>query len=97
MYYDKEAKPINAMEWMALFDDPNYQRISRTEIGDYIVSTVWLGLDHNYGDGDPVIFETMVFDKKGDDVGQRRYCTLAQAARGHMEMVVEAEELASRE
>lgn len=49
------------------------------------VSTVWLGLDHQYGDGPPLIFETMVFPGK-DDIGEldcERYSTEADALAGH--------------
>lgn len=35
----------------------------KTEIGDYIVSTVDLGLDHSFGDGPPLYYETMIFKK----------------------------------
>lgn len=47
------------------------------------VSTVFLGLDHNFGlDGPPVLFETMVFGG-GFDQEQERYCTIEQAKQGH--------------
>ena len=56
-----------------------------------MVSTVWLGLDHNYlGDGPPLIFETMVFRGKGRDRRAvdsilRRYTTKEEALGGHAE------------
>lgn len=31
------------------------------EASGWVVSTVFLGLDHRYGDGPPMLFETMVF------------------------------------
>ena len=53
------------------------------------VSTVWLGIDHGWGDGPPQIFETMVFEVK-DDVAQmghdeqcERYATEKEALVGH--------------
>jgi len=64
------------------------------------VSTVFLGLDHNFfGKGKPILFETMVFNtnKKrkffknrmtlGEDLAQVRYCTWAEAMSGHKKMV----------
>jgi len=53
------------------------------------VSTVWLGLDHCFGDGPPVIFETMVFTTKEslDDLDCKRYSTEAEALAGHAKMV----------
>ena len=57
------------------------------------ISTVFLGLDHNYSDGTPLLFETMVFDStkgtvqygSGEVVG--RYATKAQALKGHEKIV----------
>lgn len=47
------------------------------------VSTVWLGLDHGFGNAKPLIFETMVFDRHGHDVYQARYSTEEEARIGH--------------
>lgn len=49
------------------------------------VSTVWLGLNHAFGAGPPVIFESMVFDTR-DSMGEvdcERYSTEAEALAGH--------------
>lgn len=42
------------------------RRIAEDEVGQFWVSTVFLTLDHSYGDGPPIVFETMVF-RRGDD------------------------------
>jgi hypothetical protein len=50
------------------------------------VSTVFLGLDHNFGGGPPLLFETMTFiDGKGDD--EVRYSTWDEAEAGHADAV----------
>ena len=58
------------------------------------VSTVFLGIDHNFGGkGKPILFETMVFGK-GDlvpDNWMARYCTWEQAEAGHKAIVYELE------
>lgn len=46
------------------------------------VSTVFLGLDHGFDDGDPVLFETMIFGGEHDRE-MWRYCTWAEAVEGH--------------
>lgn len=52
------------------------------DVGNAWVSTVFLGLDHNWGEGPPLVFETMVFrDGNGDDC--QRYSTWLQAMEGH--------------
>lgn len=35
--------------------------VARTEVGALSVSTVFLGMNHNFIDGPPLLFETMVF------------------------------------
>lgn len=53
---------------------------------DYLVSTVFLRLDHGYH-GVPVVFETMVFQPDADhpwrSTYQERYSYPEQARRGH--------------
>ncbi len=68
---------------------PEYQRVALTKITDAAdpsksidVSTVWLGIDHGWDGGPPVIFETMVFG--GDDEDDcRRYTSEAEARQEH--------------
>ena len=50
------------------------------------VSTVFLGIDHNWhGDGPPVLWETLVFGGPLDGEMQR-YCSKAHALVGHQAM-----------
>lgn len=83
MYYDKEGKPLSLYVWAYMFEDMLYRRIGWTEFpnGAY-VSTVWLGLDHSFGCGPPLIFESMVFDGVHDQETVR-YSTEAEALAGH--------------
>jgi hypothetical protein len=63
---------------------PEESRIDRTEVGDVEVSTVFLGLDHGWGEGPPVLFETMTFGGDEDtNECQWRYTTRAAAQAGH--------------
>lgn len=83
-YYDKQGNPLTDDEYFALLkrEGWEYKRVAKTKIGDITISTVWLGLDHRYGDGDPVIFETMQFGGDADQDADR-YCTLEEAEAGH--------------
>ena len=88
--FDKNGKEINYEEWGKLLEDKDYKIIKQETLPDgKKVSTVWLGLDHNFGEGEPLIFETMVFSSEGDfsDVDVERYSTLEEAQKGHEEMV----------
>lgn len=84
------VKTTNSFEFSKWFDNINERRIDYTEINDDIyVSTVCLGIDHNhYGEGPPVLFESMAFGCEGGE-RQYRYCTVAEAQEGHKKMVKE--------
>ncbi len=57
------------------------------------VSTVFLGLDHSFGHGDPILWETMIFG--GDHDGyQQRYSTYKDAFAGHAHAYALARETA---
>jgi hypothetical protein len=82
-YYGRDGQPITREAWIASFEDEDAKRIADDKVGDAWVSTVWLGLDHNFlGNGPPIIFETMVFGGKYDQE-QERYSTEAAALAGH--------------
>lgn len=46
------------------------------------VSTVFLSLDHAFGGGPPVLWETLVYEK-GEEEDQARYRSLEEAKAGH--------------
>jgi hypothetical protein len=63
------------------------RRVAATEVGEARVSTVFLGLDHNFfGSGPPLLYETLVFGGSMDSE-MRRYATRAEALVGHDEVV----------
>ena len=64
------------------------RRIGMEELGDFTVSTVFLGIDHrsDRSVGEPILFETMVFRNGAEYAGfTQRYCSLAAAEQGHKE------------
>lgn len=88
-YYDRQGNHIDLHTWAARFESPDayneYKRIGDDERNGVRVSTVWLGLNHNWGDGPPLIFETMVFGGDHDEE-QWRWSTEEQARAGHAEI-----------
>lgn len=89
-YYDREGRPIEQDEWIELFgrDNWDYKRVAATEVGQIHVSTVWLGMDHNWGGGPPLIFETMAFGPGSwSELLAARYSTEAEARAGHQQAV----------
>ena len=51
----------DVLKWATFFEKASNRIVCKTEIGNAIVSTVFLGLDHSWGGGPPLLFETMVF------------------------------------
>jgi hypothetical protein len=59
------------------------RRVTKTSLpGGVEVSTVFLGIDHNWGGGEPLLFETMIFGGELDQE-QWRYSTWEEAEKGH--------------
>jgi len=84
---DENNKPVptDLMTWAA----KGWKRVAE----DYIdnkdrihVSTVFLGLDHSFGEGPPLLFETMIFGGPEDGY-QDRYSTWDEAIEGHKKAV----------
>ena len=48
------------MKWAKCFETAD-RKVAETEIDKLRVSTVFLGLNHNFGEGPPILWETMVF------------------------------------
>ena len=98
MCFDRQNNPITVAEWGRLREqglDPNgyygansYVRVGEDVVRGVTISTVWLGLDHGFGDARPAIFETMIFGGEYDQA-QMRYHTEEEAVRGHREAVTD--------
>ena len=84
MYYDRQGHPLDAADWLRAFEGD--RTVARTQVGDAMVSTVFLGLDHNWGQGPPLIFETMVFGGPNNEY-MLRYSTESAALAGHDQVV----------
>lgn len=83
----KEVVPIDDIRaWGAWFEKAD-RHIGHTPITSEVkVSTVFLGLDHSFSGGTPVLFETMVF---GGNLSEEtvRYTSYDDAQAGHEKMV----------
>lgn len=81
---DKNPVVCNdAMKWGMWFQNSKERIVKQTDIDGIKVSTVFLGLDHNWGDGgEPLLFETMIFGGQHDQF-QERYSTWDEAEAGH--------------
>lgn len=87
-YYDRDGEPLTFDQYRKTLDAKGRnKRVGWTDIkSDVSVSTVWLGLDHGWSGGEPLIFETMIFG--GDHDGwMQRYSSEEAAMRGHLQVV----------
>lgn len=88
-YYilDAQGEPVavdDVLTWARWFGDARKRILARDVIRGVLVSTVFLGLDHNWSfTGPPVLWETMIFDSEGSDQYQERYASRASALAGH--------------
>lgn len=86
--------PSTLLEWGRwLEENRDKKMVRKTKVGDSLVSTVFLGLDHQWGGGPPLIFETLVFDGPLADE-MDRYSTYDEAEAGHEAMVKRVEQAA---
>lgn len=89
-YVLKDHTPVkepSLYKWGRWFEGHN-RRVERTMIEGTRVSTVFLGLDHNFGsEGSPLLFETMVFgEDKPFDQEMTRCSTWDEAVLMHHAM-----------
>jgi hypothetical protein len=93
MYILKNKVPVETKDRKAFakaFELDNRQ-LAHTQISKNIrVSTVFLGYDHSFNGGTPVLFETMIFGGRYDQ-HQDRYTTWDAAQAGHLTAVAMAE------
>lgn len=82
---NREAVPCTVHAWGAMMADIGSRRVAETTIGDTRVSTVFLGLDHSFGEGPPLLFEAMAFGGPLDEE-QERCTTWEQAEAMHAAM-----------
>lgn len=69
--------------WAIWFEANQDTRVVRQEkVNGAAISTVFLGIDHSYGDGPPILFETMIFGGEHNDY-QDRCSTWKQAEAMH--------------
>jgi hypothetical protein len=76
----------DVITWGRWLESAN-RHIDRTELGSGVhVSTVFLGLDHSFGDGSPILWETMIFglpETSEYAQYQDRYSSKQAAVEGH--------------
>ena len=89
-----EPIPVDLLTWAKWFEKGD-RVVQQDTVGRYWISTVFLGLDHRFGQpGPPLLFESMAFgdaNERGyrEDLDQNRYATWDEAVAGHEAMLAE--------
>lgn len=87
-YILKDFKPmaVDLFTWAKWIEKINNKRIAHTDVGPVSISTVFLGIDHRFGEGPPLLFESMIFGGPANHE-MARYSTFKEAEEGHERMV----------
>lgn len=72
--------PCDLLTWGRMFEDAEGRTVAQDSIGEFRVSTVFLGMNHSFGDGPPLLFETMIFGGRYDDDEYQTRCTTWEEA-----------------
>lgn len=86
---NREPVPADDLAvWGAWFNSPSNRIVAQDRPSpEVLISTVFLGLDHNFShEGPPLLFETMVFGGEFDEETYR-YCSWDEAVEGHGNVV----------
>ncbi len=84
---DTNGNPVeiyDQKEWNQFFMHGD-RTLRKDIVNDITVSTVFLGVDHNFlGDGDPILWETCIFMNDDHSEVVERYDNKAAAEKGHL-------------
>lgn len=88
---NEQGEPVNEsdlMKWAAWLENGDCRRVANDQVGKATVSTVFIGLDHAYGDDEPpILWETMVFGGPMDEEQERCSGGRADALAMHARIV----------
>ncbi len=79
---DGIPQPATLLEWANWFEKADRHVLLTHLTPEIYVSTVFIGLNHNWGSGPSLLYETMIFGGALDNK-QWRYSTRKDAITGH--------------
>jgi hypothetical protein len=90
---DDKGEPIpepDPLKWAQWFGTNKARFVKQEDVGEGVwVSTVFLGIDHNFSGGEPILWETMAFTQQDRKTLDCRRCggSREQAEAMHRDMV----------
>ena len=86
----KVVRCDNIIKWANWFEKAD-RHVAKTTLRNGVeISTVFLGVDHNFLGRPPILFETMIFGGELDDE-MEQYSTWQDAEKGHKKWVAKAQ------
>jgi hypothetical protein len=84
---DADGNPVpepDLFKWAKWFSTAD-RNVAKANVGDAHISTIFLGLNHQWFRGPPLLWETMIFWPTRDDLNNEcwRYASRADALVGH--------------
>jgi hypothetical protein len=79
------AEP-DLMKWAVWYESAN-RKVAGTSVRGATVSTVFLGINHNFSEGPPILWETMIFGGPLDQEQSRCSGSREQAEAMHQSML----------
>ena len=86
----KVVRCDDLMKWAKWFGTADHHVAKTTLSNGVDISTIFLGLDHNFTGKPPILFETMVFGGEFDEQAER-YSNWQDAEEGHKKWVAKAQ------
>ena len=81
-----KAVRVDLMTWAKWYEKAD-RKVAKDTVGESRISTVFLGMNHQWGKGPPLLFETMVFDGPLD--GEQERCSTWEQAEAQHAAIVE--------
>lgn len=87
----KKPVPCTWEEYMTGMKSAANRIVEQTPVGGLLVSTIFTGIDHAFGNGEKQLFETTVFGLPDDLQPRWRFSTWNQAVKEHRKLVLSLE------
>ncbi|MDR1426939.1 MAG: hypothetical protein LBJ08_04175 [Bifidobacteriaceae bacterium] len=106
---DRQRRKITPGRYDELSDDPDYCTVARTVVGDVVVWTHWIGMEHRGSEHTPLVFETGVLngrlwrfneyhaDEAEARAGHERFCDRVRDEQARFAALVERHRESTRE
>ena len=87
----KKPVPCTLEEYVTGMKSAANRIIEQNQVGQWLVSTIFTGIDHAFGNGEKQLFETKIFGLPDELEPRWLFASWNQAVRHHRKMVIRLE------